>query len=231
MLGCCSESKCFIRRINFIYNSKFIERNILIMKSKMKIASVVTGLLSFNVQAEFLSDNSINSPLVLNFNTVQAVINLQAALQIGGSLNMDITVEPVTSTTNGLITHFDGWNLLSNGSWQDPQTYVAINGATDGLWFSFNDAPVSSVGGVINYARSSVISDVVITAYDVNFNVLETHDVVALADIVTPGEVNQGGFRGIKRPTSDIAHFLVTGPAVALDDLTFKSVIFENGFE
>jgi hypothetical protein len=97
------------------------------------------------------------------------------------------------------------------------------------MTFAFHDRLVSGVGGFMNYANldpsaSQVRPDLIITALDAHMNVLESHNITALADILTPGGFNAGAFRGIQRTRADIALFQVSGGlANALDDLTFTS--------
>ena len=90
------------------------------------------------------------------------------------------------------------------------------------MTFAFNDAPVSSVGGQLNYARGCC-GDVplVITTLDAGMTLLETYNLSELADIITPDAVNGSAFRGIARDSADIAFFQISGgEANAIDDLT-----------
>ena len=119
-----------------------------------------------------------------------------------------------------LQTSMAGGSVI-NGSWGGGITYVSANDATPGsLIFSFNDGPVSAVGGFINYFPDSA-DDLSITALDAGMNVLETFNITALADILTPSGFNDGAFRGIDRGIDDIAFFELTGSFPVLDDLTF----------
>ena len=105
-------------------------------------------------------------------------------------------------------------------------TYVASAGRNDtnGMLFSFNDGPVSGVGGFMNYVVSatSQLDHLIITAYDSGMNVLERYNITNVADIVTPDGYNDGAFRGILRSSPDIAYFEVSGEGPVLDNLTFS---------
>ncbi|MGR9117208.1 MAG: PEP-CTERM sorting domain-containing protein [Gammaproteobacteria bacterium] len=52
--------------------------------------------------------------------------------------------------------------------------------------------------------------------------VLETYNITQLANISTPGAVNDGAFRGISRASNDIVAFELTGRFAVLDDLEFE---------
>ena len=61
-----------------------------------------------------------------------------------------------------------------------------------------------------------------VTALDSNGNVLESYDLSLLVPINTPGQTDGGAFRGIMRPTADIAALTVSDGFVVLTDLTFS---------
>jgi len=150
---------------------------------------------------------------------IETVTSVPGPIQIGGSIGENITVTGDPNT--GLYTNYDGWGLTGNGTWGGDMTYISANDARPGsLLFSFNDSPVSAVGGFMNQATGG--SDLSITAYDSEMNVLETYNITELADIVTPGGFNDGAFRGIDRGVNDISFFEVRGYVPVLDDLTFS---------
>ncbi len=179
--------------------------------------------------ADVVTENDFNNAFVIDFETLSVVVDDPSLIQIGLPLNLNVEVQPIALGANGLYTHFDGWGLNSNGTWGAPKTYVGMNGTgTEGLLFSFSDGPVSHVAGVMNYAIDFSALNITITVLDEGMNVLETHEI---DDVITPNGINEGGFRGIARSTSDIVFFVITGDYVVLDDLTFKSVLFESGFD
>lgn len=196
--------------------------------AKTVLASAVALAYGTVAHAALLTSNTITSPLVIDFSDQSAQAGVIGPVQIGNLVGMDVTVES-SSGTNGLYFNYNGWGLGSNGTWGDPKTYVSLNGSDDVITFSFNNGPVSAVGGFINYARG-FNSDLVITALDAGMNVLESYNISQLADIITPSGFNQGAFRGISRPTADISYFqLSAGEANALDDLTFTGMAAATG--
>ena len=142
--------------------------------------------------------------------------------QIGTSLNRDITW---SSTFDSSVFAFTGnYSLLSNGFWNNGRGgYVGLNNGNGSMTFTFNDSPVSSVGGLINYALSGgspIGSNPVIEALGSGGTVLESIDLFSVAPIVTNGN-NLGAFRGFSRPTADIEAFRVSNAFIVLDDFEF----------
>lgn len=165
------------------------------------------------------SAGDIPNQTVIDFSTQPTVSDVPGPIQIGDAVGMDVTVEGTPNT--GFYTNYDGWGLCDNGSWGSPQTYISTNDARPGtLRVVFNDGPVSAVGGFMNHAPC-LTPTITITAYDSGMNVLETYDISA--DVVTPGGFNAGVFRGISRPTADIAYFEIFGGVPVLDDVTFNA--------
>ena len=194
------------------------------MKTQLLLAALVAGTVALGGTAQAsLITAAPGGATVIDFSDQPAQVNVLGPVQIGGLVGRDVTVEASTSTGNGLYFNYDGWGLIDNGTWGNPKTYVSLNDSIDTIVFKFNDGAVSSVGGFMNYAKANFVPDLVITALDAAHNILESYDVTALADIVTPGGFNDGAFRGIQRATSDIVYFeLSAGLANALDDLTFN---------
>lgn len=181
------------------------------------------ALLASSANATLLTANVLVNPTVIDFSDQPAQLNVIGPVQIGNSVGMNVTVES-SSQSNGLFFNFDGWGLVSNGTWGNPKTYVSLNFGQDVITFAFNEGPVSAVGGFMNYARADSAADLVITALDAGLNVLESYSVSQLADIITPSGYNEGAFRGIQRVDADISFFQMSGGnANALDDLTFGS--------
>ncbi len=157
---------------------------------------------------------------VVDFSTQTTVSDaVTGPIQIGDLVGLDITASTILPDP-GLFTNYPDWGLCTNGDWWSPKTYISSQGA-QGIRFSFNDGPVSFVGGFMNHARGCAGNpDLVISALDENMNVLESY---SITDIITPDGYNEGAFRGISRPSADIAYFEVTGESPALDDLTFST--------
>lgn len=171
------------------------------------------------VQAALVTAPPASGALVINFDA-ESGTDVDGAVQIGDVIGHHVTVAS-SNPFNGLYFHFSGWGLADNGSWQD-RTYVGLNSHDDIMTFAFNDAPVSSVGGQMNYARGCC-GDVplVISALDAGMTVLETYNLSEIADIITPDAINGSAFRGIARDSADIAFFQISGgEANAIDDLT-----------
>lgn len=114
-----------------------------------------------------------------------------------------------------------------NGYWEGPVPFYGLE-VGDGtsrisMTWAF-DAPVSGVGGVINYAPGA--GDLAITSViqvlDSAFNILEYYDLTISAPISTPGAINAGVFLGIDRSGDDISYFRVWNDALVLRDLTVQ---------
>lgn len=186
---------------------------------KLIIAAILV-FTPFSANAILITSNTISLPTIIDFSTQSPTFSVSGPIQIGGSAGEDITL--TGNPNNGLYVSNSGWGLGNNGSWGNGMTFVAANSARPGdLIFSFNDGPISAVGGFMNYAPS-FSGDLEITALDLAMNVLESYNITSLADIVTPGGFNDGAFRGIDRGgLNDISHFVVSGYVPVVDDLTF----------
>ncbi len=138
--------------------------------------------------------------------------------QVGGLVGRDI----IWSSTNpSSVIGNSYYGLSDNGDWDPGRTgYVGLNITSGTMRFDFNDGPVSEVGGFVNYIPT--LGPFSISALASDNTVLETYDITTLAPISTPGGLNDGAFRGIVRPTVDIAAFTLSGAYVVLDDLTFS---------
>lgn len=120
-----------------------------------------------------------------------------------------------------------------NGLWKgSDHSFVWANGDTHGgagtsLRFEFLSAPVSSVGGFLNYvvtAGNSYYDPAVfaIKALDQFGTVLEIYHLEDSAPIRTPGTLNASEFRGIVRDSADIYAFEIQG-AGAIASLLISS--------
>ena len=114
--------------------------------------------------------------------------------------------------------------LWDNGLWDDGRNGFAAYGwgkPPGTIIFSFNDSPVSVVGAYMNDAPG--FTDFFFSAYDSEMNLIERHDIWALAPISTPGLLNVGAFRGIALESALISHFGITGFVPVADDLAFST--------
>ena len=181
---------------------------------------LLAALLSpITAHAVLLTTDTIPDSTVINFDAQATVSNVPGPIQIGTVVGEDIEVSGSPDT--GLYTNFNGWGLLDNGTWGGGMTYISANDARPGdLIFHFNDGPVSAVGGFMNYAPE-VLGDLTISVLDEFMVELESYNITALADIVTPGGFNEGAFRGIDRGVDDIHYFVINGFVPVLDDFTF----------
>jgi len=131
-----------------------------------------------------------------------------------------------TAATNGGAAGFTGdlYGLSTNGIWNNTRTYAWQNGDLDGgrtatMTFTFA-APVSAVGGFMNYVPSFADSpyytdsDFVLMALGRDGTVLEEYALADVAPIVTPNGFNAGEYRGISRGTADIYAFEIQGAGV-----------------
>lgn len=148
-------------------------------------------------------------------------------VQIGGKVGEKI----FWSTTSPFSVIGDGdslsvpYDLSPNGFWDDGRVgFTGLDVAFGTMTYTFNDGPVSAVGGFLNYAPD-VMGDVIIAALDSSGNILASYDISRLAPISTPGQVDAGAFRGIVLPNADITAFQVSNCYVVLDDLTFSRTL------
>lgn len=119
----------------------------------------------------------------------------------------------------------DGWigdmafGLRQNGHWDwDMEGYVGLNEADASMTFTF-DAPVSAIGGFVNYAPLEGFGPIpTIEAYDAKGELLESFSM----DVQTPGGVNEGQFMGFIRGANEIASLRFTARYGVLDMLTFN---------
>ena len=177
--------------------------------------------------AVLLTSNTIANSDVIDFS--QFVGNeysaFQGPVQIGDLVgsNVTITGDPY-SGSNGAWLWNSSWGLTGNGTWNSGRAGFAgyaWGNMLGTVYFHFEGAPVSEVGAFINDAPG--MGDFIISAYDVNWNLLESYDIWAMAPISTPGGTNAGAFRGISLNDPLISHFGVSGYVPVVDDLTFSS--------
>jgi PEP-CTERM motif len=194
------------------------------LTAKLSLAICLTIIFAVSAQAEFITSNTMLGNPVIDFSTQPTVFNPVGPIQLVNPYGLNIEV--TSGNNSGLYTNFSGWGFWDNGYWGNGKTYISAftsSTAADTMMIHFLDGPVLGVGGFMNYAihYANGFGDLWISALDSSLNVLETYNVTALADIVTPGGVNAGAFRGIQHSSADISYFAITGIAPALDDLTF----------
>lgn len=188
----------------------------------LSLAICLTIMLAASAQAEFITSNTMMGNPVFDFSTQPTVKNAAGPIQLVNSYGLNIEVTSGTNSDFCANLALFGFGL--NGYWGNGMTYISVNSNPGSLLIHFQDGPVLGVGGFMNYAIYG--EDLRISALDSSLNVLETYNVTALADIVTPigtpSGVNGGAFRGIQRTSADISYFVITGAYPALDDLTFR---------
>lgn len=141
-------------------------------------------------------------------------------LQIGTSVGEDIVWTGADSSCL-----FNGaYALGGNGSWTSGRDgFGALNAASgEAMTYRFNDGPVAAVGGFINYSPDLLGGIARIQVLDATDAVIESYDLETFAPISTPGATDAGAFRGIVRPTADIAAFRVLDQFIAVDNLRFS---------
>ena len=184
------------------------------------------ALLMLSTMAERLSaelatvSSAIPAPaIVIDFSQFSgSFTNTSGPVQIGGLVGEEIA----WSSSDSISVIGNGnYGLLSNGSWNQGRSGYVGGFVGTTMRFTFNDGPVASVGGFVNYAPAGSCCLTIVALANDN-TVLESIDVGVLAPISSPGGINEGGFRGIVRPRADIAAFEVTGRFAVLDNLTFS---------
>jgi hypothetical protein len=182
------------------------------------------------------SAGQIGGPSVVDFSQftampAQTLASLGSSVEVSQLPGESITLTSTDPTASLLGNDF--YSLGNNGQWTPARNgFAALNSVdlstgtlTGSLTFRFNSGPVSQVGAFLNYLPDPGSPDVVIAALGSDGRVLEAFDLSALAPIATPAGVDEGGFRGIVRPTPDIFAFQVSNQLAVVDDLTFSRVI------
>ncbi|MDH4391775.1 MAG: PEP-CTERM sorting domain-containing protein [Aquabacterium sp.] len=118
-------------------------------------------------------------------------------------------------------------DLGQNGLWGAGNLFAA-SGFIGELRFSFTGNLVSQGAGALvnHFALSPLPFQVVVSAYGLNNQIIETHTVT----VDTPeASLNDGLFLGIVRPQADISAISFKGNAVVMDNLTFTTPVPEPG--
>ena len=164
---------------------------------------------------------------VVDFQQFPSVVFANAVpLQVGTPVGLDIELFGIGTfdTYVGPVSH----SLGTNGSWNSTgdvnfRSARLPVGSSLAMEFVFNTAPVSGVGGFINYAPG--YGPVLIEAFDAGGALLESYALTTVAPINSaPTSLNEGAFRGIQRTTSDISRFRLSGGFAVIDNLTFTGV-------
>ena len=153
-------------------------------------------------------------------------------VQIGGLVGSNVTWEANNRTANNPFPALIGngvFFLDANGLWDNNRHgFAAVNGDTGAMTFRFLSAPVSGVGGFVDYTIDPASpSPPIISALGANDVVLESYNLAQLAPISTPLATDAGAFRGIQRNSADILAFRVSNTFTVLDDLRFTAQIPE----
>ncbi|MEZ5573909.1 MAG: hypothetical protein R3E64_18125 [Halioglobus sp.] len=141
-------------------------------------------------------------------------------IEVGGLVGESISWQ---SSYSSSVVGSGYYGLAGNGSWTPlREGYVGLNTGTsnDYMDFVFGNAPVASVGGLINY--STLFLPAYIEIFGDAGQLLESINISSVAAISTPGESDAGDFRGISRAANDIYVFRVRGAFAVLDDLSFS---------
>lgn len=151
---------------------------------------------------------------VIDFSQFVVQQSVGAGVQVGTLVGEDVFLTAVGDHRVGPMNH----GLGANGSWT--RSGALNNDSAQGMMtFTFNDGPVSGVGGFVNYAPG--FGTYIIEALGAGGIVLESYDIAAVAPISTPAAVNDGAFRGILRGTNDIVAFRLSFGFNVIDDLAF----------
>ena len=185
-------------------------------------ACVIAMLAASSAQAALITSATDiqQSYVVVDFSQFNSDTYLTATpVQVGSLVQSDVTAIGVGPFQRILVSI--DFTIGGNGQWTTARDgYVSSNSGGGSITFSFNNGPVSTVGGLMNYALYT--EPVLIQALDSGGAVLESYDVDAVAPISTPGGTDEGAFRGIARASADISAFRFTGVFTLLDDLTFS---------
>jgi hypothetical protein len=145
--------------------------------------------------------------------------------QIGDAVSLNVTFTGTPqgggNTGQGSLLGSGPYGLASNGDWDTNKIFSGLDSSRGAMTYFFNFGLIAAVGGFMNYAPDN--GEVSIEALDAAGHVLESHLLGTVAPIFTPGQINDGAFRGISRPVSDIAAFRVSNGYAVLDDLTFST--------
>jgi hypothetical protein len=124
----------------------------------------------------------------------------------------------VSASGDACYPYGDGWGLGANGYWS-----ISLIGDNSGASMITIDLGglFTSAGGFVNY--SPTFGTALIEALGVDgTTVLESYDIAAVAPISTAFGQDAGAFRGISRPSADIAYLRFGGSYMAMHDITLE---------
>lgn len=118
-------------------------------------------------------------------------------------------------------------DLGENGLWGAGNLFAA-SGFIGELRFTFTGNQVAQGAGALvnHFAFSPLPFQVVVSAYGLNNQIIETHTVTV---DTAADSLNQGLFLGIVRPQADISAISFKGNAVVVDNLSFTTPVPEPG--
>jgi len=191
------------------------------------LALVAMGFSRPAVAVLITSSSSLTNPSVVDFSQFSGTfIFTTGPIEIGDLVGESIIWQ--TNQPSGTTVIGDpSFGLGNNGLWDSGRNgYTALNLETGHMDYLFT-SPVSGVGGFMSYGFSAGNPEPnpsEIIALDQNSNPLESHNIFAVAPIIT-AIPNDGAFRGIKHATNDIYGFRITNSFIVLDDLTFERTL------
>lgn len=210
------------------------------MTKQLRKAALAAALVALagTAQAE-LRTVAPGQAAVITFDDAASYDTSVAAVQIGASVGLDVTVSAVGGTLQfgaplgawALGPTDDMGNTTGNGEWTG-SSFVGVDGdfqdATNEIAASLivNLAvPKATVGAFVNFDPTfsyggGLPLPLYIAAYDTSGTLLEDHFV----PVWTPGGLNAGSFYGITLASDSIARFEVSGPYAVMDTLTIAAV-------
>ncbi len=196
--------------------SRFQNRQLLTVFAVLLLVGFVPAVRA----ALVTSADQLSNVTVIDFSEFSGDFLFTAGpVQIGNPVGRNIEW---FSTYERSVIGNGGYGLNANGNWTSArQGYTGLNTESGAMTYRFNDAPVSGVGGFVNYATEE--GQAIIEVLDQNGVVLESYDVTDSAPISTPGANDAGAFLGIWRPQADIYALRLSNAYDVLDDLTFTS--------
>ena len=196
---------------------------------------IITFIIPINTYAVLVTDTSqfTNNVAVIDFSQFSGQRVFGPGLIQVGSLVGENIMWSANNTGSIILGEFPDYGLGNNGIWTNEKIFVGLNGQPDNLIhsmrFMFLDGPINAVGGELNYTPNredlpTVYSNALISALDINGNVIEEYNLLTDAPISTPNGANEGLFRGILRQSDDIYGFKLENSVMVIDDLTFSRI-------
>jgi PEP-CTERM motif-containing protein len=213
-------------------------------------AIAIAGLaaLASVAHATLLSTAPSNAGSVLDFDTHPVVERTQGPVSLTANDGKEVVFTTFNPAGEAGFS-VDSYGLGYNGMWYAADhSFAWVDGDQNGglnsfMRFTFS-APVSSVGGLLNYATYPIGPGVEplnpdynplnfsISALGRDGTVLEQYFIHEAAPINSPegiSTINYGEFRGIQRGAADIYAFEMRGGGSVIRDLSFVSSVPEPG--